>query len=34
MFFIIVYNFTRPSFLYSSTSSLVSSQKSVLPTYT
>lgn len=32
--FFIVYNFTCPSFLYSSINSMVSSQKSVLPTYT
>lgn len=32
--FFIVYNFTRPSFLYSFTSSRVSSQKSMLPIYT
>lgn len=34
MFSIIVYKFTRPSFLYSFTSSRVSSQKSMLPMYT
>lgn len=28
------YSLVRPSFLYSSISSMVSSQKSVLPTYT
>ena len=32
--FFIVYNFTFPSLVYSSISSMVSSQKSVLPTYT
>lgn len=32
--FLSVYNFTCPSFMYSSNSSLASSQKSMLPTYT